>query len=146
MLCVGILMKKRLLSLGLNSNNSIVIGSGILNVLGIRKSNDIDIVVDENIFTQLKNISGFKYSEHMNGKICKLSNSRIEIVSGWEVLGKFHRFKDFQDKSIIIDGVRYITLDFIYKAKKSWLKEKAQRPKDVEDLKLIEEYKKTHVT
>ena len=38
-------LAKKLRELGLNADNAIVIGSGILQALGIRKSNDIDLVV-----------------------------------------------------------------------------------------------------
>ena len=42
--------------LSLNSTEFIIMGSGILQALGIRNSNDIDLVVPINIFEKLKNI------------------------------------------------------------------------------------------
>lgn len=43
--------KNKLATLGLSARNSVVIGSGILDALGIRKSNDIDVVVDKEMLT-----------------------------------------------------------------------------------------------
>ena len=52
-------MKKVLQKLGLKPNNSIVIGSGILQALGIRKSKDIDIIVTQEIYDSLKKTGKF---------------------------------------------------------------------------------------
>ena len=40
-------IKNKLIELGLNSENAVVIGSGILNALNLRESKDIDVVVTE---------------------------------------------------------------------------------------------------
>lgn len=136
-------MKEKLSELKLDKNNSIVIGSGILQALGIRKSNDIDLVVTEVEYNRLKTEG--KLEAHINkyGKEV-LTNDLFDIGSSWDVLGKKFEFADFVGDSIIIDEVRYTTLGFIYLVKNSWIKEGTGRPKDMEDLRLIEEYRKTH--
>lgn len=131
-------MKKTLQKLGLNQDNSIVIGSGILEALGIRKSKDIDIVASQKIYNSLKKSGQFNVAENHGREI--LADDKFEIGTSWTVLGKSYRFKDFIGKSIIVDGVRYITLNFLHKAKKSWIRRKNARQKDIEDVKLIEKY------
>lgn len=131
-------MKKTLQELGLNQDNSIVIGSGILETLGIRKSKDTDIVASQKIYDSLKKSGQFNVTENHGCEI--LADDKFEIETSWAVLGKSYRFEDFIDKSIIVDGVRYITLNFLYKAKKSWIRRKNARQKDIEDVKLIEKY------
>ena len=46
--------KSRIDEINLNAGNAIVIGSGILEVLGIRDSGDIDIVVSNDIFENIE--------------------------------------------------------------------------------------------
>lgn len=46
-------IKNKLSEIGLTSESSIVIGSGILNVLNLRESKDIDIVVTEEKYREL---------------------------------------------------------------------------------------------
>ena len=129
-------MKKKIQKLGLNPDNSIVIGSGILEALRLRKSKDIDIVATQEIYGSLKKSGKFTVLENHGREI--LADDKFEIGTSWTVLGKSYRFQDFIDKSIIVDGVRYITLNFLYKAKKSWIRRKNARQKDIEDVKLIE--------
>lgn len=49
---------KKVQDLNLPENSFIVVGSGILSVLGIRESHDIDLIVSVEIFEQLKNKDG----------------------------------------------------------------------------------------
>jgi hypothetical protein len=132
-------MRKEIEKLNLNPDNAVVIGSGILQALGIRESNDIDLVVKKREFERLKKLNYFKIKFDHNREI--LASKRFEIGINWYVLGKNYYFSDFSNDSIIIDDVRYISLDFLYKAKKSWVKNKTSRPKDIADIKLIKNYK-----
>lgn len=131
-------MRKILQKLGLKPGNSIVISSGILQALGIRKSKDIDIVVSETAFRLLRESGKFKVinSQHR----ITLADDTFEIGTDWIELGKTYRLEDLIKESIVIGGVRYITIDFLYKVKKSWLDQKVARQKDIIDVKLIEEY------
>ncbi len=112
--------------IGLNSSNSIVIGSGILQALGIRKSHDIDLVVDYYTFNRLKKSGKFKLTYNHRET---LSDNLFEIGTYWDVLGKPYNLEDFINDSIVIGGIKYITLDFLYQAKKSWLKQENVRQK-----------------
>lgn len=131
--------KKYLQKLGLNTNNSVVIGSGILQVLKIRKSRDIDLVVTPEAFALLKKTGKFSIS-HKHGREL-LSDNLFEIARNWRVLGKKYTFKAILNDSVVVNGVRYISLDFLYKVKKDWILQKIARTKDIKDVKLIEKYR-----
>ena len=133
-------IKSNLGKINLNQNNSIVIGSGILNALSIRKIKDIDLVVDSNAYIRLSSDKHFEKSENHGQEI--LTDELFEIGRNWDVMGKNRNFKDFLPDSIVINDVRYITLQFLLDVKKSWVKDKDVRQKDIDDIELIENYLK----
>ncbi|HQC39175.1 MAG TPA: hypothetical protein PK804_00765, partial [Candidatus Dojkabacteria bacterium] len=76
--------KKELEKISLDDSNSVVIGSGILNALGIRESRDIDVVVESEKFYQLleeETLSGFV---NETGSFL-LTNGVVEISDSWHV-------------------------------------------------------------
>jgi len=129
---------EQLKKLGLNSDNSIVIGSGILGALGIRKSNDIDLVITQEAYDILKKSGKFSVEESHGREMLK--KDLFEIATSWFILEKSYNFKDFLDNSTIIVGVRYLKLEFLYKIKKSWIDNKTARPKDIADVELMKKY------
>ena len=131
-------MKNKLEEIGLNSSNSIVIGSGILGALNIRESKDIDVVVSKDIYTKLYSDSRFKKGRNHEKEV--IFYKSFEIGEDWNVLGRIWTLEDLLDKSTVIDGVRYTTLQFMLDLKRSWLKDKNVRQKDMDDVKLIEKY------
>jgi hypothetical protein len=130
--------KEGLDTIGLNPKNSVVIGSGILSALNIRESEDIDVVVDEPTYVSLGFDPRFKKAENHGHEI--LVDSLFEIGAGWFVLNKDWKFNDLLKHSIIIDGVRYNTLQFLLDAKRSWLRTPDVRQKDKDDVKRMERY------
>lgn len=130
--------KNKLAELGLSSLNSVVIGSGILDALGIRKSNDIDVVVDEETYAHLKDSGRFQEEQHYGRSV--LVDDSFEIGTSWGVLEKDQTLSDLTKQSAVIDDVCYITLDFLLSVKKSWLQDDNVRQKDIDDVKLIEEH------
>jgi len=128
--------KEILKTFNLDEHNSIVIGSGILQALGIRPSNDIDLVVTNDIYASLKDSGSFKVTENHGREI--LAGDRLEIGADWFVLGKSYTFTDLEAVSTVIDGVRYNSLDFLLQVKQSWvLHDAVVRQKDIDDVKLI---------
>lgn len=124
--------------IGLNQRNSIVIGSGILEKLGIRKTKDIDLVTTQQKYDFLEKSGKFNVEKKHGRELLK--NYLFHIGPNWFVLGKWYELKDLLDNSMVIDGVRYITLNFLYKVKKNWLLDKNVSQKDINDVKLIEKY------
>lgn len=131
-------LQNELTKLGLSSENSVIIGSGILNAIGIRKSGDVDVVVSSEDYEHLAKDSRFTPGENHGRPV--LLDDTFEICTSWGVLGKEYSLQDFMPETVVIDGVRYISLDFLLRVKKSWLQDEDVRQKDIDDVKLIEEY------
>jgi len=126
-----------LAELELTPRDSVVIGSGILNALGLRTSNDIDVVVTDETFERLSGDARFTTETNHGRNI--LADGLFEIGTYWGVLGKDQTFRDLSKQSTVIEDVRYITPEFLLAAKKSWLEDDG-RPKDFEDVRLLEDY------
>ncbi len=131
-------LKDELTTLGLSKDNSVIIGSGILNALTIRKSGDVDVLVSKEDYDRLANNNRFTLSENHGRPV--LLDETFEICTVWKVLGKEYALADFLPGTVIIDDVRYISLDFLYKVKNSWLQDEDVRQKDIDDVKLIEKF------
>lgn len=129
---------KSLSALGLNPDNSVVIGSGILSALEIRKSKDIDVVVDDENYARLSKDTHFKKTQNHGQEI--LADELFEIGTYWGVLDKNQTFDDLLKQSQVVNGVRYITLEFLFAVKESWLLDDDVRQKDIDDVKLIKNY------
>lgn len=135
--------KEELQKIGLHQDNSVVIGSGILKALNIRESHDIDVTVSEYYYERLSSYTRFKKAENHGREV--LVDDLFEVGTSWEVLDKIWKVNDLLDQSVIIDGVRYITLEFLLAVKRSWLSDYDVRQKDIDDVKLIEGYLKKFV-
>lgn len=128
----------KLNELKLNPGNAVVIGSGILNALNLRKSKDIDVVVSEEKYKELVGNSRFKKGQNHGREI--LVDSLFEIGTSWVVLDKIWKLNDLLSRSIVIDGVRYNTVDFLLDVKRCWVADGDGRQKDIDDIKLIEQH------
>ena len=131
-------IKRELERIGLTIENSVVIGSGILSALNIRESQDIDVTVNEDVYKRLSVDSRFKKAENHGREV--LTDGLLEIGTSWGVLNKDWKFDDFLGESVVIDEVRYTTLEFLLAVKQSWLLEKDARQKDIDDAELIKNY------
>ena len=124
-------------SYSLNPSNSIVIGSGILNALGIRKSNDIDITVKQKTYARLSELPEFEIKNNCESEM--LTTDILEISTNLPTPKHTYSFKELFDNSIVIDQVRYLKLEFLLIIKKQW-----NRDKDKKDIRLIEKYIQSH--
>ena len=131
-------IKNKLNELDLNSDNSIVIGSGILNALNLRESKDIDVVVTEEKYKELSDNSRFRKEQNHGREI--LNDDLFEIGTSWTVVGKTWKFDDLLNHSTTIDGVRYNKVEFLLGAKRRWIADGEGRQKDIDDVKLMEQY------
>jgi len=131
-------IKSKLDELGLNPDNAVIFGSGILNALNIRASKDVDVVVTEEKYKELCNNSRFEKEENHGREI--LTDDLFEIGTSWTVVGKTWRFESLLNHSTIIDGVRYHKVEFLLDAKRRWLADGDIRQKDIDDVKLMENY------
>lgn len=137
-------IKSKLSDLSLTPDNSIVIGSGILHVLNIRESNDLDIVVNQDTYKRLKLNPLFRTIKLFDLDI--LQYDIYEIGTGWNItdINKIYTFEDLYQNSVVIDGIRYNSLEFLLKVKKIWVSGQNPREKDKKDIEIIENYLKSN--
>jgi 8-oxo-dGTP diphosphatase len=113
----------------------VVVGSGILDVLGIRKSNDIDIAVTESLHKKLKE-SG-EWEEHKRYELIRvfLKKDVYEIIPqlNWENYNT--TTEEAISSAIIIDDIPFMNLNELIKFKTAM-----GREKDFKDIELIKEY------
>ena len=119
--------------LNLDPNDFIVTGSGILHVLGIRKTDDIDLAVSKRAVKNLdKNV--WKKKDWPKGDPT-YSNGIYDIGTDWGDDKNVYTFEELMNDKTAVQGVNFISLSFL----KQWKQNKG-REKDLADLKLIDAY------
>ncbi len=114
---------ERVKSLDLPFGQYVIVGSGIMEALGMRKANDIDISVTEELFKKLKDIASEWRKEGVDIKT-KLLDGDYPI-STEELVGS----------ATVIEGLPFMNLDELIKFKQA-----TAREKDFKDIELIEQY------
>lgn len=112
-----------------------IFGSGPIGIRDIRDTHDLDIIVSDELFEEIKSDSSYiNKSFEINGRSVEMYyKNGIEIYNKWGP-GEWDTNKIIQSAEII-DGMPFASLDMVIKWKKI-----AGREKDLEDIKLIEEY------
>ncbi|MDZ7611671.1 MAG: hypothetical protein U5L10_02815 [Candidatus Moranbacteria bacterium] len=105
-----------------------VYGSGPMAVRGIREASDLDLMVKDEFYEELKN----KYKEEAKGKI-KLEQGKIEIFPAWNSL--VDNPEEVISRAELIKGFKFIKLGDLI----DW-KRKMGRDKDFKDIRLIENF------
>ena len=73
-------------SLGLSSDEYLIMGSGIMFALGIRsieELDDLDLYVTNNAFEKVKKLGEVQYDEEWDCNYVFLFNKKIEVWNGW---------------------------------------------------------------
>ena len=125
-------------ALNLPLDQIIVIGSGILDQLGIRPASDIDLAASPDLMKKLSEESGDwikKFDDNQRFYFVKDDGS-AEVWDGWEFDGQAVSYGELLSQSVEYDGVRFVNLEFLYQWKK-W----RSREKDIQDVKLIDEWR-----
>ncbi len=125
-------------ALNLPLDQIIVIGSGILDQLGIRPASDIDLAASSDLMKKLSEESGDwlkKFGYNQRFYFVKDDGS-AEVWDGWDFDGQAVSYDELLSRSIKYDGVRFVDLEFL-RQWKSW----RGREKDVQDVKLIDEWR-----
>ncbi|MEO8105270.1 MAG: hypothetical protein ABI602_02945 [Candidatus Saccharibacteria bacterium] len=122
-------IRQEILNLNLPKDSFIVVGSGILGALGIRESNDIDMIVTQSVFDLLDR-SGWKHGNWVDQVV--LQKGLFDIGTLW--MGK--TLDGLIKDATIIGGIPYLSLDDLL----TWKREKL-RPKDIRDVELILAFK-----
>ena len=111
----------------------VVFGSGPLAAADIRQTQDIDLVVSENLYREL-HYQGWRFKSGIDGS-SMLTNGDFAVSRSWK-FGEYNpRLEDLLASSDNIDGVSFVNLHEV----RAWKKEYA-RPKDLQDIELIDHY------
>jgi len=112
----------------------IVIGSGILDVLGLRQANDLDLVADEALFAELAGREGWELAVVHGEQALYNEALDVEVWKSWGSDG-VPNFAQLREQGIEIEGVTFTSPEFVLE----WKKQRG-RPKDKADIRLLEEY------
>ncbi len=131
---------ERVKELGLPLDQIIIIGSGILDQLGIRQSADIDVATNRAVLEEIARSDGWveKLDKNQRQYLVKHDGS-VEIWDGWEIDGRVVEYDELLDYAVEYDGVKFVSLDFLRRWK-NW----RGREKDMQDVKLIDEWRAKH--
>lgn len=134
------LFSERVKDLGLPLDQLIVIGSGILNQLGIRQSADIDVATNREALEEIARSDDWarKLDKNQRQYLVKCDGS-VEIWDGWEIDGRVVEYDELLDHAVEYDGVKFVNLDFLRRWK-NW----RGREKDIQDMRLIDEWREKH--
>ena len=125
-------------ALNLPLDQIIVIGSGILDQLGIRPASDIDLAASSDLMKKLSDgCNDWVENSDDNGRFYLVkSDGSAEVWDGWEFDGQVVSYDDLLDCAVEYDGVRFVNLEFLSRWKK-W----RSLEKDTQDVKLIDEWR-----
>lgn len=119
--------------LKLEPDQYIVIGSGILSALGIRATDDVDLVVSQTIYDYYKK-QGWSEKNWPMGEPT-VANGIYEMGTDWGDDTNIYHLADLLRNKQVVEGVNFVSLDFL----KKWKLAKG-RSKDLADVKLIDDY------
>jgi len=131
---------KRVKELGLPLDQIIIIGSGILDQLGIRQSADIDVATNREALEEIARSDDWveKIDKNQRQYLVKYDGS-VEIWDGWEIDGRIVEYDELLGYAVEYDGVKFVNLDFLRRWK-NW----RGREKDMQDVRLIDEWRAKH--
>lgn len=123
---------ERVRQLQLPPDEFVVIGSGVLDALELRASDDIDLAVSNTLFDQLKQ-RGWQ-SQYKEGEEY-LIDGQAEAWHGWSGGPPHHTFDELYEASLVVDGIHFANPKFVI----GWKRGRGT-PKDLTDIQLLEEY------
>ncbi len=119
-------------SLGLPPDDFVVFGSGPMMVRGLRQSRDLDVLARGPAWEKAWG-AGERGRSKMGDRAAVFFGGDIEVFDSWGP-GDWD-IDELIDGADVIDGIRFATLDNVLK----W-KRRVGRPKDLEDIRLVERY------
>lgn len=126
---------QKIKELNLPKDQYVVICSGIMDVLGIRKANDIDLAVTKSLHQKLRDTGEWEEFEEYGKIFLKKDVFEINGELNWE---KYNTTTEEAIRtSLIIEGIPFLNLEETIK-----LKIASGREKDIRDVELIREYLK----
>ncbi len=126
-------IREAISQLSLPDGSFMVVGSGLLDTLGIRAAGDIDLLVSHDVFDNFKH-QNYKIQQHKDGSDY-ISIGRFEIMADWYG----DNLETMRESAVYIDKIPYWSLESM----REWKCDHA-REKDVRDIALIDEYRQQH--
>ena len=111
----------------------VVVGSGILDVLGIRKSSDVDIAVNKDLYQKLRETSEWEEYEKY-GKIF-LKKEGFDIIPQLDWKDYKTTTEEAISSALIVESINFMNLEELIKFKTA-----LGREKDLKDIELINKY------
>lgn len=128
----------RVRKLNLPEKLYVVIGSGTLEIKGIRIADDVDIMITSGIFQDLRKRGGWNYIKKTGlfGDVMELLQ-KDDVQLYYHIYGKcgYDFFMRDASRVEVHQGMYFASLSDLLRAKKEW-----GRTKDIADVKLIEQY------
>lgn len=123
---------ERVRQLNLPADEFIVIGSGVLDALGLRQAGDIDLVMTAELFARIVQLPDWQVAAKHGELIA--SNADAEAFLSWGSDGR-PNFDELQRSALVIDGIQYADPRFVI----DW-KQQRGTDKDLRDVELLKEY------
>jgi hypothetical protein len=126
---------KKLLEIGLPPKDYAIVGSAPMALHGLKTlTNDIDVIARGAAWEKAKQYCFPEESPMKFGNFLKMFDGKVEVYHCWFPKDAWN-VDELIDTAEIVDGVRYVKLEYVLKYKKS-----RNFPKDTTDIKLIEDY------
>jgi len=120
-------------SLDLPAGSYVVFGSCPMALAGIREANDIDMLVSQKLRKHLSQIGWEQIYKNPNDE--PLVHDVFEAHDNWNFSEFSPTLKELLKTANVVDGVPFASLQNV----RRW-KAVGRRPKDLKDVKLIDEY------
>jgi len=120
-------------------NEMLVVGSGTLALLGLKKNKDLDFWATKNVTRKLQYDSNFiQKRSKIDGNI--MYESKDGVIEIGDSLPPFKNVKDHLKRAIVIYGIHFQNPEDVLYWKR-WM----NRPKDRPDIRALENYLKNRV-
>ncbi len=123
---------ERIKDLDLDPKQFVVICGGVLDALGLRRANDIDLVASSGLFRALR-LSGQYDLHHRRDEAFLYDSAGVEIFTHWGTLDDEPNFFSLFEEGLSISGIRFANPRFVLDQKRL-----DNRAKDQVDVILLE--------
>lgn len=124
---------EKIKELNLPSGQYVIVASSVLDVLGIRKAQDIDIAVTKNLFQKMRQTGEWKEIEKYDKIFLEKEGFDIIPQLDWE--NYTTTTEEAISSALVIEGIPFMNLNELIKFKTA-----LGREKDFKDIELIKEY------
>jgi hypothetical protein len=124
---------KKIKLLKLPKGSHIIYGATPFVIYGIRDVNDIDMLISEELYKKLKKEGWKKISKGPRDE--PVTYDIFEAHKTWEFSPYAPTLSELLSRAVEVEGIAFASLEDVQKWKKA-----SGRPKDITDLKLIDDY------